>query len=122
MQETISHTKLSLEEHMGALEQHLQHVVDDPAFLLQGGLRSMTEPQGLLGVLSLRGVRRSIGSGLSWRRAGRLIRGGGVEDLTGSWSIAERHGMVSRGDAPPPHAICSNLSTHVHVLRESMLL
>ena len=39
------------------------------------------------------GVRRAISTRCAWLRADRLIRGGGVEDLSGQWKLEEREGM-----------------------------
>jgi hypothetical protein len=91
-QQTVRKTLSRVEEQIANLERRLQNVVDDPAFLLQSARRAILDESDNLFAVFAR-LPRSICSQLSWRRTSRLIRHGGIEDLTGSWSITERHGM-----------------------------
>ena len=116
-QQTVRKTLSRVEEQIANLERRLQNVVDDPAFLLQSARRAiLDESDNLFSVFAR--LPRSIGSHLSWRRTSELIRHGGVEDLTGSWSITERHGMVPpkriRTRPPPPPIADPRARTPAH--------
>ena len=127
-QQTVRKTLSRVEEQIANLERRLQNVVDDPAFLLQSARRAILDESDNLFAVFAR-LPRSICSQLSWRRTSRLIRHGGIEDLTGSWSITERHGMVPperssnaghRGSADP-HACSPQSLFRAHVAQNEFL-
>ena len=78
-----------VDETVHDLEKNLQHVVDDTDFLLQSGRKLIEGTQENF----FYRLRERLGSTLSWRKAGRLMRNNNVEDMTGEWSLAEKHGM-----------------------------
>jgi len=72
-------------------EEALASLVSDPTWALrevQRRLESVEPP-----AWSLPWLRQGLHSHRAWQRAGRMLRSGRVEDLSGSWSLEERHNM-----------------------------
>lgn len=82
---------------LDAVEKQLHSVVDNPAWALEKTKQAMLDAERTNAVavelLSLPALRRRISSAFGWNRARRLIRHGKVEDLSGTWSLEERHDM-----------------------------
>ena len=87
-----------LEKHrkfmLSALEQQLHGIIDNPGWALEKARQAINEAdQQRLSLPIIAPMYRRLTSVVGWSRARRLIRHGKVEDLSGTWSLEERHDM-----------------------------
>lgn len=108
-------------------EEALASLVSDPTWALrevQRRLESVEPP-----AWSLPWLRQGLHSHRAWQRAGRMLRSGRVEDLSGSWSLGEQSAHRRPADllspaafrplpcacaCPPSHELCMHARTRTH--------
>ena len=92
-------TKATLTEKMAALDKEIEkHIFENPAWVLEQAQKALLDMEkkgsgGRLRMNLLPDLHRRLSSVLELQRANNLMQRKRVEDLSGSWTIEERHNM-----------------------------